>query len=110
MKGLIEAGPGIARMTGALDRAEQVLGGAPPTYANYLGVYRGLASTDRTLLGAAKAYIEIGHDLRQRPSPSEPGDLTDPAALLGGTLVSMGTQLRRVVASVHRLGAALDVE
>lgn len=111
LPGLAGAASGVALTTAALGRAEQTLGGAPPTYANYLGVYRGLVSTDRTLLGAAEAYIGAGHGLHQQVALMAAGDpASGPVASLGGTLIAMGAQLRRVVASVHRLGAALDVE
>jgi len=97
---------GAAQMVEALDRAEKGLSGAPPTYANYLAVYRGLMSTDRTLLGAADAYINAGHGVHQGVVLSGSGE----EAALGNTLLAMGRQLRQVVAGVHRLGVALDVE
>ena len=83
----------------SLDRAEKNLSVAPPTYASYLAIYRGLSSTDATLLIAADAYAEAGRRLQS----SEEVSLSD-------TLTSMGGQLRLVVRAVHGLGAALDLE
>jgi hypothetical protein len=99
-----------AVMVRALDVSEKRLSGAPPTYANYLAAYRGLTSTDVALLNAADAYTRAGHEvsrsLAQAPAGAPMGDL----ASLASTLLAMGRQLRQVVAAVHRLGAALDVE
>jgi hypothetical protein len=104
------------QMIAALDNAEKGLSGAPPTYANYLAIYRGLTSTDVELLNAADAYTNAGYQVHQAiaraqglvtcSGPAPGGDLAD----LGNALKAMGSQLRRVVAAVHRLGVALDVE
>ncbi|NBU26464.1 MAG: hypothetical protein EBS39_12795 [Gammaproteobacteria bacterium] len=91
----------------ALDRAEKGLSGTPPTYANYLAFYRGLASDDASLLAAADAYTEAG---RRALHSMAPDAHDSDVASLGNTLISMGGQLRLVVRAVHRLGAALDVE
>jgi hypothetical protein len=73
-------------------------------------------STDTALLDAADAYVDAGHRVHQEiargdlsgdsASDYSAGDLAE----LGNTLLGMGRQLRRVVAAVHRLGGALDVE
>ena len=97
---------GVAQMADVLGRAEKRLGGAPPTYANYLAVYRGLASTDKTLLNAADAYVAAGYGAHQEVAASGSCD----GALLGNMLILIGAQLRRIVTDVHRLGVALDVE
>jgi hypothetical protein len=94
----------------ALDRAEKGLSGAPPTYANYLAVYRGLSSTDATLLAAADAYVEAGRHVHQSMVLMVPGSHDSDLAALGNTLLGMGAQLRHVVRAVHRLGVSLDLE
>ncbi len=99
-----------AQMVKALDRSEKALSGAPPTYANYLAVYRGLTSTDVALLNAADAYTNAGYQVHQAVTKALAGAPTGDLAALGNTLLSMGRQMRQVVASVHRLGVALDVE
>lgn len=86
----------VARLTSALEAALAALGGAPPTYVNYLAIYRGLASSDRALLAAADEYAAAS----KRCTDSGKAN----------TLAAMSTQLRRLVANVHRLGGALDVE
>lgn len=91
----------------ALDRAEKGLSGTPPTYANYLAVYRGLASDDASLLAAADAYTEAGRGALHSMAPNAHDS---DVASLGNTLIGMGGQLRLVVRAVHQLGAALDVE
>jgi len=85
----------------SLDRAEKKLSDTPSTYAGHLAIYRGLLSTDATLLIAADAYAEAGRRLQS--SSGEEVSLSD-------TLTSMGGQLRLVVRAVHGLGAALDLE
>jgi hypothetical protein len=99
------------QLTSSLCNAERALKGAPPTYANYLAVYRGLVSTNMALLNAADAYRNLGHQAHQdielsKEAPADEGDLAE----MGRTLLAMGSQLRLVVVSVHRLGVALDVE
>jgi hypothetical protein len=94
---------GVATLTRTLNQFEKRLSGSPPTYVNYLAIYRGLSSTDRTLLDASDAYTSLGQGIQQKED-------TLLAAQLGGTLIDVGRQLRRVVAGVHRLGVALDVE
>ena len=98
---------GAAALVRALDRAEKGLSGTPPTYANYLAVYRGMASGDASLLAAADAYTEAGHRVQDSMAPNAHDS---DVASLGNTLIGMGCQLRLVVRAVHRLGAALDVE
>jgi hypothetical protein len=100
------------QLTSSLCNAERALKGAPPTYANYLAVYRGLVSTNMALLNAADAYINIGHQAHQDlelgagTALGSEGNLAE----MGRTLLAMGRQLRLVVVSVHRLGVSLDVE
>ena len=102
-----EARRSAAVLVRALDRAEKGLSGTPPTYANYLAVYRGLASDDASLLAAADAYTKAG---RRALHSMAPNAHDSDVAALGNTLIGMGGQLRLVVRAVHRLGAALDVE
>jgi hypothetical protein len=102
-----------AQMTRALELTASALSGAPPTYANYLAVYRGLTSTDAALLDAADAYRDAGrraHQAVARAAAGGAAEDTGALAALGGTLLELGAQVRRVVADVHRLGVALDVE
>jgi hypothetical protein len=99
-----------AMMVASLSRTEKALCGAPPTYANYLAIYRGLVSTDVALLNAADAYVNAGHTVSQSVALSPAGSPSGPPASMANTLIAMGHQMRQVVASVHRLGVALDVE
>lgn len=96
----------VAQITKTLGAAEKQLGGVPPTYVNYLAVYRGLTSTDRTLLSASDTYATAGLELHQQAATTGSGD----DVTLGNSLMAIGRQLRHVVAGVHRLGVALDVE
>jgi hypothetical protein len=99
----------VTLVTKALDNAERMISGSPPLLANYLAVYRGLSGSDRSLLDASDAYIEAGLALQQRVlNDSLDGAKHD--SELGAELITLGQQLRRVVANVHRLGSALDVE
>ena len=101
------AAAGDSHVVRTLERAKTELEGTPPTYANYLAVYRGLSSTDVSMLAAADAYAEAGARLCKLPSR---GGSDDRRRLLKDTLAAMGWQLRHVVRAVHRLGAALDIE
>lgn len=96
-----------AMMTESLGRTQKALSGSPPTYANYLAIYRGLVSTDVALLDAADAYTAAGQQIHQTIARAAG---SGESAALGATLVAMGACLRRVVQDVHRLGASLDVE
>lgn len=103
------------QMVSIFSRTEKALSGAPPTYANYLAVYRGLTSTDAALLDAADAYTNAGRQVHQAIARSALGDAaltpdSGDAAELGNSLIAMGRQVRQVVSTVHRLGVALDVE
>lgn len=107
---IVGARQSAAHIVGALDRTEKSLSGAPPTYANYLAVYRGLTSTDVALLNAADAYRYAGHEAQQLVALTPAGAPVGAYAAMANTLLAMGNQLRQVVAAVHRLGVALDVE
>lgn len=98
------------QLASTLCNAERALSGAPPTYANYLAIYRGLTSTNMALLGAADAYIRMGHEAHQKVAEAQESPSAGDMAEMGRTLGEMGRQLRKVVVQVHRLGAALDVE
>ena len=87
----------------ALDTASRRLGAMPPSQANYLATYHGLASADTMLLAAADAYDKAGRNLDRLMGGA-------PGGALGGTLIDMGLQLRLVVRAVHRLGAELNLE
>ncbi|MFA6166484.1 MAG: hypothetical protein WC700_07715 [Gemmatimonadaceae bacterium] len=99
-----------------LARTRATLAAAPPTYANYLAVYRGLVSTDGALLDAADAYVNAGHEVHQEIAAAQGDDMPEGDVAItdmgraGNYLLWLGRDLRRAVASVHRLGAALDVE
>ena len=97
------AAAGDSHVVRTLERAKTELGGTPPTYANYLAVYRGLSSTDVSMLAAADAYAEAGARIGKSPARGD-------RPFLRGALEAMGWQLRHVVRTVHRLGAALDIE
>jgi hypothetical protein len=101
---------GAALMVKTLNRVEAELSGAPPTYANYLAVYRGMTSTDAAILAAADSYVSTGYEVQQGVARGSCAAPAGSVAEMGNTLVAMGRQLRVVVAAVHRLGVALDVE
>jgi hypothetical protein len=88
-----------AQLSAASAAVKNDIYGLPPTYVNYLAVYRGLAGSDGSLLATAAAFADAGRDAAQGA-----------AASVGPSLVELGTQIRRVVIVVHRLGAALGVE
>jgi hypothetical protein len=88
------ASTGDSHFVRVLERAKTELGCAPPTYANYLAIYHGLSSTDVSMLAAADAYAEAGGQAQRGARH----------------LKEMGWQLRHVVQTVHRLGAALEIE
>jgi hypothetical protein len=88
--------PSVEANSAALETALHALVDSPPTYANYLAIHQGLSGADRALLAAADTYAARAAATKGHP-----------AAL---TLAAIGTQMRSLVASVHRLGAALDVE
>jgi hypothetical protein len=88
------ASAGDSHVVRTLERAKTELGCAPPTYANYLAIYHGLSSTDVSMLAAADAYAEAGGQAQSGARHFK----------------EMGWQLRHVVRTVHRLGAALEIE
>lgn len=103
------------QVVAVFDRTERALRAAPPTYANYLAVYRGLTSTDTALLSAADAYVAAGQQVHQALARSSPVGLPGAAPPLSDVdlancLIELGRQVRAVVGAVHRLGVALDVE
>lgn len=93
-----------------LNTTQSTLSGAPPTYANYLAIYRGLTSTDQELLSAADAYTTAGYQVNQDIALSQDGAQSGGYADVANDLIEMGRQLRLLVGRVHRLGVALDVE
>jgi len=95
---------GVAQTAAVLERASKQLSGSPPTYANYIAVYTGLAGSDQALASAAKAYRVVGLQCLSEDGQG-PKDAT-----LGNVLLSMGQQSRAVGVGIHRLGVALDVE
>jgi hypothetical protein len=99
--------PGESHIVRTLERAKTELGRARPTYANYLAVYRGLSSTDESLLAAADAYESAAAHMVATAARTNDDVCRRP---IGDTLEAMGRQLRLVVRTVHRLGAALEVE
>jgi hypothetical protein len=107
---------GVSHVARTLDCAGDRISCAPPTYANYLGLYRGLAGSDAALLCAANAYVAAGHETHREAAASPTtGTGTFCAARasdadVGNALIAFGHALPLVVADVHRLGAALDVE
>jgi hypothetical protein len=98
------------QLASTMCNAERALSGAPPTYANYLAIYRGLTSSDTALLNAADAYVNMGFEAQQLVGRDTQAPTAGDLAELGRVLNEMGRQLRKVVVLVHRLGAALDVE
>jgi len=108
---------GAAHLTRVLGGFEKKIANSPPTYSNYAAVYRGLAGSDETLLAAADSYASsaraiLGRAAEKRASAANwhVGVQAEAEEALGRTLADMGTQLRKVVNSVHCLGAALDLE
>jgi hypothetical protein len=69
----------------------------PPTYANYRGIYYGLASTDYT--SAAGSYIAAGNYFMKN------GDRD-----FGESLIALGNELYQFQRVVHILGSSLDLE
>jgi hypothetical protein len=106
---LADVGKGVAPLVAVMDRTVGALAGIPPTYANYLGLYRGMSSTDATLQDAAGAYVAAGHRALQDVAAGAPdcdGSLTE----RGNLLIQMGEQVGLVTRAVHRLGVTLDLE
>lgn len=101
---------GVSELTKRLNKITVDLGTTPPTYANYLAIYRGLESTDDTLLAAADSYTALGRQVHQGMALNPPGTPDADVANAGALFMAMGRQLRRVVMNVHRLGVALDLE
>ncbi len=108
---------GAARLTSVLGGFEAKIAGSPPTYSNYAAVYRGLAASDGALLAAASSYAAAAEVIRRGAAEKmataadwHAGASAEAEETLGRTLTSMSTQLRKVVSSVHCLGAALDLE
>jgi cbb3-type cytochrome oxidase subunit 3 len=94
--------PALARFRGAL--------AAPPTYANYLSVYRGLGADQRALLSAADAYTRAGDSIHNELDATAPGASDGDEAALGAALKEIGHSIRRAVRATHDLGVALDME
>jgi hypothetical protein len=134
---MLGARQGVASLTRSLRGAGATLRAAPPTWAGYWAVYRGLALSDAALLCAAKTYEAAGHQIHQQleavdlgaPAPngsgvSSPliqGALSDGSPYLlpesdsglaeaGALLIALGAQLRVVVRAIHQLGVTLDLE
>lgn len=104
---------GVAQLTKLLSRTEHALSSTPPTYANYLAIYKGLSGSDAAMLNAASAYENYGRQSQARGQGAHAKGAHDRASnimAVGNTQIAMGAQMRRIVRAVHRLGAALDVE
>jgi len=103
---------GVTHLLAGLDVVQKQLVDSPPTYVNYLAIYRGLAGSDRELLSASDAFIKAGFDTSQAIALRNNGDYptAGETANAGNTLSTIGKQLRVVGSATHRLGVALDVE
>jgi hypothetical protein len=114
-----------ANLTRVLGNAEKTIAESPPTYANYVAVYRGLAGSDRSLLSAAETYAMAAERLQRAAASRREASvaISDGAAAawrreelagaeehLSRTLAKMSSQLRKIVGAVHCFGAALDLE
>lgn len=103
----------LAGLTAALDRGSLLLVRAEPTVAQCAAVYRGLMSTDATMLAAAAAYEAAGQLIAAAPALRADG--APPASLaavkaLGDAIGELGSQVRRIARGVRCLGVALGAE
>jgi hypothetical protein len=94
-------GEGLAQMEAALAPAEALFR-APPTLANHLAAYQGLKEAPPDLVALAEC-------LRAEARARSPGpNLADPRPC--PALLAAARHLEEAARSVHRLGAALDLE
>ncbi len=82
----------------------------PPTYANYLAIYRGFVSTDTVMQDAADTFKMAGDEVNQGIARTSQGPPAGDYADVAGNLKAFGRELRMLTVWIHRLGAALDVE
>jgi hypothetical protein len=107
---------GIVKSIAApMNATREGLDKASPTYANLLAYYRGLAGSDQKMLSTATALENAGHSIHQRLDREErAAPLSDVEYSVTGDagelLIEFARQIRGLLISVHRLGAALDVE
>lgn len=94
----------------SIRNASLQLSHTPPTYANYLAIYRGLESADSALLTASEEFIRNGraYELNAMQNPAKPDSSELKKA--GERMVLIGKQLRLVVQAIHQFGVALDLE
>lgn len=88
---------------------------APPSYANLLGFYRGISGSDQHYLRTATAIEDAGHSIHQaidvaKEGQSIPEGAYEKMGAAGSTLIEFAREIRGLLISTHRLGAALDVE
>ncbi len=92
---------------------------APQTYANSLGVYRGLRAGDNGLLAVAASLAGVSNDIMLRLQATEGHDQSDQygnsklRALLQAASIHMkqlAIEIRGLVRDTHRLGSSLLLE
>lgn len=120
---VLGASRSVRGLTRSLRATEAALRAAPPTWAGYWAVYRGLALSDASLLCAAQTYEAAGRQIHQQleatvvglPAAGQPLRAGTPEAdaglaEAGALLVDLGAQLRATVRAIHSLGVTLDLE
>ncbi len=132
---MLGARQGVAGLTRVIRGANESLRAAPPTWAGYWAVYRGLSLSDDAMLCAARTYEAAGHQIHQQleavelgaPAPNGSGvsgpfveatpggpylvpESDSGLAEAGALLIALGGQLRAAVRAVHQFGVTLDLE
>lgn len=115
--------PTIAAITASLADMNARLEKVAPTKANLLGFYGAISGSDQGYLQTATAIENAGHSIHQgidvargaepgfRPEGTPlPNNAYERLGAAGVTLIQFAREIRGLLISTHRLGAALDVE
>jgi hypothetical protein len=100
----------VSHLTHALEKSAARIKRTPPSWDNYAQIYRALGGSDLFMGKSAQSYIDAGQTTQQliASNPGDPDVLY--YTIAGDSLISMGRQIRALVADIHNLGVALDLE
>lgn len=100
----------VRQLTVALENSAARIKRTVPSWDNYAQIYRALGSSDGSMYKSAQSYIDTGLTVQQfiASSPGDPEVLY--YTIAGSALISLGRRIRALVADIHNLGVALDLE
>ena len=107
---LAEISPGVAALVKVAGDARACIARSPPTWDHYSRLYDALNGSDAPMAHTARGRAAAGHAAHQQVA-AEPGGASAPYyTTAGDALIRLGGQVRALMADVHGLGSALDLE